>query len=208
MTKSTNASRTVDVSCFLLRSRAIKRPERSRREEANFLKSTAKKGCEATPRVSTLRPSRSRPLLCLALAFSRFDRARKLLEEPRLPARISRPPTRYQPPSAPSSTPRHARTSHKAHARTCPLTHMHARAPSCWFLDLRGSDYFQNLDAIDKVSLEEIRSFQRFQLGKIPLIAEIRAEYKMLIQRWQLNENWQSFPSFSLSQSDLTRDFD
>jgi hypothetical protein len=50
-------------------------------------------------------------------------------------------------------------------------------------LDLRGSDYFQNLDAIDKVSLEEIRSFQRFQLGKIPLIAEIRAEYKMLIQR-------------------------
>jgi len=127
------------------------------------------------------------PLLCLALASSRFDRARKLLEEPRLPARISRPPTRYQPPSAPSSTLRHARTSHKAHARACPLTRMHARArararahrrtPSytdsqrrsgakC-YLTNHLADSWTSAEAtisrisIDKLSLKEIRSSQR-----------------------------------------------
>lgn len=83
-----------------------------RGEEANFLKSTAKRGLrtgETTPYAFTLSYTFT-PVLRLfvphSLPLDSIARARKLLEEPRLPARISRPPTRYQPPSAPSSTPR------------------------------------------------------------------------------------------------------
>lgn len=103
-----------------------------RGEEANFLKSTTKRGLrtgETTPSAFTLSYSFA-PALRLSVSHSlpldSIARARKLLEEPRLPARISRPPTRYQPPSAPSSTPRvtHTRCPTQAHSRTCvPPTH-------------------------------------------------------------------------------------
>lgn len=99
-----------------------------RGEEANFLKSTTKRGLrtgETTPYAFTLSHTFT-PVLRLfvshLLPLDSIARARKLLEEPRLPARISRPPTRYQPPSAPSSTPRvtHTRRPTGTRLYVCP----------------------------------------------------------------------------------------